>query len=147
MCNGAHNMKPPDSDGQLYMPIPQRLTRTFPSTKGEACLLVFQGRCLPSSWKQLHNSLVLIWAEQSQETPNTAKLDRYTQRHVCQQTKDVPGWFTAQARVTLKCTWAQSVMNEKVWMAQSHLKSAKLLVCVYVCVCMCMCVYVCTCGF
>lgn len=48
-CVTQYNMNPSDIDGQLYMPAPQRLQRPFPSTKDEVQLLVFQGRCYPSS--------------------------------------------------------------------------------------------------
>lgn len=45
-CVTEHNTTPPDSDGQLYMPIPQRLMRPFPSTKGEVRLIGFPGQML-----------------------------------------------------------------------------------------------------
>ena len=71
-------------------------------------LLVFQRRCSAS---QLHNSLVLIWAEQSQETPNTAgtrlvhakkDLSANTQR-------------TSSSNLPLRPAWLWTALELRLW--------------------------------
>lgn len=124
-CVMEHNTKPPDVDGQLYMPIPQRLMRTFPSTKGEACLLVFQGRCSPSSWKTASYITHWFWFERSRASrhQNAAKLDWYTQRHVCQETTDEG---RPQCNLQLRPEWLWTVLElSLLWMNGKGLDGLK----------------------